>query len=211
MLKTSEGAFQEGPNVAGVRRRVMSRKRAFITKPRVFRKIAECHFFLREMERRERYQSERPEEFGYNLSAFLSALRSVEWFGRLVVSKRSSEIANRIGQLRQETHELDYLLNAGDAEVHREGVSVILTLASPVGPPRDSFTFPSRRPGRKVQGRSDPPPCEPPSAWLYRPPDAYRWSFEDTRARAVVQACRIALEVLERLPRDELELPPNGG
>lgn len=173
-----------------------ARKKTPVTPRRVLNKIAECHYFLQRMDQHE----EHPAEFGYCLSPFLSALRSVEWLAPMADSKDRKQISNSIEQLKTARPDLNYLLNERDAEVRREGVKIVMTLAGSIRPVQCGFTFPSGRFSGRFEGRFQRPRFQAPwTQEVYKPVYGYRWRSQDYPARDVVQVCRDSLNALEQL------------
>jgi hypothetical protein len=95
------------------------RPKLAISQQRIGGKLHECEFFLEHME-----DCGSPEEFGYYLSAFLAALAT---FTDLALRRKHGRHSNRVlRQLRKTAADLDFLLNARDVEVHRDGVRIWL-------------------------------------------------------------------------------------
>jgi hypothetical protein len=100
-----------------------ARPKLTISEQRIRGKLLECEFFLERMGR-----SRNPEEFGYYLSAFLAALATFTKLG--LIRKYGRHAARALEQLRKASPELDFLLEARDVEVHRDGVRIWLYRAS---------------------------------------------------------------------------------
>jgi hypothetical protein len=172
------------------------RTKLTISRARVRSKVAECHFFLRQMQ-----EHEQVEDFRFVLSAFLSALKSVEYLTR----PYQKEISNRLCEPRTERAELDYLLSARDLEVHREGVKTVREITAYrkiryLGPGRFQTLkanssrvqfVNSRLRFRREQGRKI-------DAVTFN----YVWHFDDYPVRDAVDVCRAALEVLEGIVKE---------
>jgi len=120
-----------------------ARKKLVVSRDRLLSKVAECRYFLQHMEQHQG----NPNEFGFGLSAFLCAFKSVASLTPQIYPdpKRQKQFRNGINQLRDGHPDLNYLLNARDAEVHREGVKIVLVLNSFLKPRQKGFTFPSSR------------------------------------------------------------------
>lgn len=69
-------------------------------------------------------ESTDPQEFGYYLSAFLSALKTFTVLG--LMRKYAKGSSQALSQLRKGSPHLDSLLSSRDVEVHREGVRIWL-------------------------------------------------------------------------------------
>ena len=100
-------------------RRASTRKRLLISTQRIGVKLAECDFFLEHMKK-----SRESQEFGYFLSAFLSALKTFTVLG--LIRKHSKNSGHVLLQLRKNSADLDLLLDFRDVEVHGEGVRIWL-------------------------------------------------------------------------------------
>jgi len=93
------------------------RKPLNIPEERVSGKLAECDFFLSQMK-----DATNVQEFGYYLSAFLSALKTFTDLGLMRTHGKGASEA--LLQLRKKSRDLDSLLSSRDVEVHREGVRI---------------------------------------------------------------------------------------
>jgi hypothetical protein len=175
------------------------RKKLQITPDRVRKKIQECSFFFRKMDET---ANDPAEECGFYLSAFLSALKSIEYLAPLADAdrKRQKQIKAELDKLRKTHPSLNYLLTVRDVEVHREGVEIAMDLVTELKLTERSFNFPSAR-FKRVEGRArfDPRLTArfdvPPKSSLYRPIYNYTWVFRDN-PREVVQTCRESLNEL---------------
>ena len=181
-----------------------NRKKLEITPDRVRRKIQECSFFFKKMEET---ANDPAEEFGFYLSAFLSALKSIEYLAPLADAdrKRQKQIASELAKLRKTHPSLNYLLTVRDAEVHREGVEIVMDLVTELRLTERSFNFPSAR-FKRVEGRARFEPRVtsrfarfdvPLKSSIYSPRFSYTWVFRDN-LRDVVQTCRESLNVLRQ-------------
>jgi hypothetical protein len=94
-------------------------RRVRISEQRIKGKLAECEFFLKQME-----ESSDPQEFGYYLSAFLAAFRTFIDLG--LMRKYAKGTRQVLLQLRKNSSDLDRLLHSRNVEVHREGVRIWL-------------------------------------------------------------------------------------
>jgi len=168
---------------------VMPSSKPFVTSGGVLQKVAACRFFLRGMEEHGRCEQP-PEEFGFLLSAFLSALKSIEYLTPQVNPSRRKQIEAAIEQLRVVRPELNFLLNAGDAEIHRKGVEVVLTIDCFAAEP--AFVLPGTRLRGRLQGR-----FRLRFGSSARPVFRYRWRFQDSHdLSSVVEICRDSLNAL---------------
>ena len=96
-----------------------ARGRLPISDQRIKGKLAECEFFVKQME-----ESSDPQEFGYYLSAFLAAFRTFIDLG--LMRKHAKGTPQALLQLRKNSSDLDRLLHSRNVEVHREGVRIWL-------------------------------------------------------------------------------------
>jgi hypothetical protein len=173
-----------------------SRMSVLITPQRVLKKIQEAGFFLKKMEQ----LNAQADEIGFYLSAFLSALKSVEYLAPLANKNRRTQIRDEIYQLRHNHPSLNYLLETRDAEVHREGVEIVLELGAARKLTKPSFIFPSARfksrfEGR-FQGRFTPSRLgASQTSSIYQPVYRDAWYFRDY-SHEVVQTCRDSLDAL---------------
>jgi len=170
------------------------RKRKLITPQRVLNKVEECRFFLRCMEQHE----QEPEEFGYYVSAFLSALKTVEYLTPIAARQHQARVRKEIHQLKGARPDLNYLLNARDAEVHQEGVALVMTFNSPTQLQEPGFVFRSARFRGRFEGRFRSGFRLPKLKTIYEPVYRDRWWFRDFLA-PVVGVCRNCLDALEGL------------
>jgi hypothetical protein len=173
-----------------------SRMSVLITPERVLRKIHEARFFLKKMEE----LSEQAEEFGFYLSAFLSALKSVEYLAPLANKSRRTQIRDEICQLRHDHPSLNYLLETRDAEVHRQGVGIVLELGTARKLTAPSFIFPSARFKNRFEGRFQGRFTRSrlgasKTTSVYQPVYYNAWHFLDY-SHEVVQTCRDSLDAL---------------
>jgi len=174
-----------------------SRSGLLIAPSRLLKKIGEAQFFLEKM----RGSNESPQELGFYLSAFLSALKSIEYLAPLTSRDRQAEIRKGISQLRDNHAALNYLLEARDAEVHREGVGLVLESLTTLKVSKPTFIFPSARfKGRyegRFQGRFEQPNLgQSQASTVYRPVYRDVWYFENYR-REVVETCRDSFHALK--------------
>ena len=95
-----------------------TRKPINISEERLKGKVSECEFFLERMK-----GSSHVDEFGYFLSAFLSAFKSCVYLG---LTRAGKNFAQELQRLRDKSHDVDCLLEARDVEVHREGIHIWL-------------------------------------------------------------------------------------
>ena len=174
------------------------RKKLQITPDRVRKKIEECSFFFRKMEE----TVDNPaDEFGFYLSAFLSSMKSIVDLAPLVDKKRENQFRDELRQLREDHPSLNYLLEVRDAEVHREGVDIVMGFSTDLKLTERSFNFPTARFKREYRSRFDPRVTArfdvPPRSSIYRSTYNYVWTFRDN-TRDVVQTCRDSLNALRQ-------------
>lgn len=157
----------------------MNWKEQHVTLERALEKVDEARFFLARMED---HGGNWP-EFGYYLSAFLSAFRSIHY--RLCCLGAG----DRVKCLSDSDKEVNFLIQARDAEVHKEGVGIVLTVAS-AGPWAHSPWGPS--PWRASPWRASP--------WDDDDPENVRklWKFKEGY-KDVVNLGRHCLQVTEAL------------
>ncbi len=171
-----------------------TRKKLVITPDRVRKKIRECLFYVEKMEEA---ANDPGEEFGFYLSAFLSSLKSIENLAPLADHKRQMEIRNEIRNLRNNHPPLNYLLTVRDAEVHREGVQIVMDLMAAFRRPQHGFTFPSAR--RRLEGaarfQSRFESRFSVRSSIYQPFYRHTWVFPDN-AQEVVHTCQDSLNLL---------------
>ncbi len=173
--------------------RMPSRRKTPIAPERVLKKVAECNFFLEQMQQHEHEQ----DEFAYCLSAFLTALQSVAWVTPMADLKRGKQLRSEIEQLAKTHPDLKYLLNARGAEVHREGVALTMSFGSSLSPQQRGFRFPSSRFQGRYEGRFAHARFQPPwSQSIYRPIYRHTWQFQDYPLRNIVAICRDCLNIL---------------
>lgn len=173
-----------------------SRKKTSTKPERVLKKVAECKFFLDQMEQRENEE----DEFAFCLSAFLSALQSVAWLLPMADSKRREQLRRQIEQLENTHPDLKYLLNARDAEVHREGVAITLSFGSSLSLRQREFRFPSSRFHGRFEGRFARPRFQSPRAQpIYQRSYRHSWRFQDYPLGNIVEICRDCLDTLVTL------------
>ncbi len=123
-----------------------TRKKLVISDQQIKGKLAECNFFLEHME-----QSRDPQELGYYLSAFLSALATFTSLG--LMRQHAKGVGRALEQPRKNSSDLDLLLQARNVEVHREGVRLWLYRA-PVGKRRvPASPLQGRFPSSRFQSR----------------------------------------------------------
>jgi hypothetical protein len=164
---------------------------------RVRKKIQECSFFFKKMDE---IANSPAAEFGFYLSAFLSALKSIEYLAPLAEAdrKRQRHIKAELAKLRETHPTLDHLLTIRDAEVHREGVEIIMDFATDLK--LTERIFRSAR-FTRVEGRARFEPRvtarfdAPPKSNIYRSMYNQAWVFRDN-PRDVVQTCRESLNQL---------------
>ena len=104
-----------------------ARAKVVVSEERIRGKLAECEFFLEQMN-----ENADPQVFGYHLSAFLSALSTLTILG--LMRNHGQNTKRALEQLRKSASELDFLLNSRDVEVHREGVGIWLLRSNRVSP-----------------------------------------------------------------------------
>jgi hypothetical protein len=104
---------------------------------RVLKKFRECGFFLQMMEQREQNE----DEFGFCLSAFLTALKSLSDLIPMADREHKVQLRESIEIIKDDNPDLKYLLGARDAEVHRDGVTLQLSLSTSVRTIRDDSRF----------------------------------------------------------------------
>lgn len=182
-----------------------------IAPERVLKKIHEARFFFKKMEE----SSERAEEFGFYLSAFLSALKSVEYLAPLANKNRRTQIRDEICQLRHNHPSLNYLLETRDAEVHREGVGIVLELGVARKLTEPSFIFPSARFKSRFEGRFQGRFTQSrlgasQTSSVYRPVYRDAWYFRNY-PHEVVQTCRDSLDALAEQVTNSLGLEWKAG
>jgi hypothetical protein len=182
------------------------RRRMHLSPERVFRKIDECNFFLEQMQ--ERQQNEN--QFSFCLSAFLTALASVAWFIPMAESDpgRRRRLKGQIARLEQTHPDLTYLLNARDAEVHREGVAIRVRFGMKFPTTATGFRFPrSRLTSRRFEGRFAVSRFERPRSPLSVSLHRDTWRFEDRPIGDIVNICAACLNLLSATVRQAFAQP----
>lgn len=131
---------------------------------RAYEKIEESLFFLDQMESYGLQQR----EFGYCLSAFLSAFKSIGDTLRNSPgnrqAKKSVEMAVR--SFRESNPKVNFLMKQRDVEVHREGVGILMTWVPTVEIERFRSRFAPREP-RWAQIRKSIRGSEPKMEWRF--------------------------------------------
>lgn len=157
---------------------------------RALEKVEEGRFFLTLM----KINRKTPQQFGYCLSAFLSAFKSA--FERLKTTVGDEHIrrraANAVRNLRQSRPDVDFLMEARNAEVHREGVKIELEWQTPsVTPERwwSRFNPPWARSESRFNPRWGRAEGHPVAVW----------KFSDRRTADVITLCKNSLNALEDL------------
>lgn len=150
-------------------------------------KIQECKFFIALMER---YEKE-PKEFGFCLSAYLSAFRSI--FERLknttpeIIPRRM--VRKEVANFLEFSPAINFLVKARNVEVHREGVRIELIRRLDPSIPR--------RPGARFSARLtrfEDPFCSGPNRRVRR-----AWAFREMPKAEIVTLCRDSLESSQQL------------
>src|SRR6266403_1279189 len=166
------------------------RKKLHITPDRLRKKLEECSFFFRKMEE----TADNPaNEFGFYLSAFLCAIKSVVDLAPLVDRNHERQVRGDLRQLQENYPSLKYLLAVRDAEVHQEGANIKMGVSTDLRLTERSFNFPSARFRREYRSRFEPRVTArfdvPVKSSIYRSMYNYVWTFRDN-TRDVVQTCR---------------------
>lgn len=164
---------------------------------RIREKVRESRFFLTLMRD---YEGD-PEKFGFCLSAFLSAFRSIAYqLVRYTKTTRGAEAKNTLMKLLSSRPNIDFLKRARDVEVHADGVVILRAFSFSV-----SDTMPER-----WRSRWDPKP----GRWELRSRPAHvqlrhqGWQFADHAAHDLIELCRDSLNELEEIVRQSLAIPP---
>ncbi len=174
------------------------REKLVVPAERLPNKMRECAFFLGCMEQ----HLQEPEVFGYYLSAFLSALKSIEYLTRSV----GKDAAKKVKALRQNNRGLDFLFDARDVEVHREGVAITMTIGSRIKPPETVFRLPRSRFETRYESRFGsrfvPRWVDP----VYQPlfSYGYTWQFADYPGRDIIALGRDCLAELKKTVADHV-------
>lgn len=171
----------------------MERQKAKVEFDRVKEKVDEARFFLQRMvEHRKRWPA-----FGYYFSAFLSAFQSI--FYRLKCTgdsrKLNQQIKTQVKQFCESIQAIADLSAARDAEVHGEGVKVVMSFEAPCR---------SASPWRESpwQGLWHGPWENPwKGAWETAPRERSRvvWKFGSHYQHDLVKLCRASLDEAQSL------------
>jgi hypothetical protein len=160
-------------------------------------KINECRFFLAEMVEREK-QRERHQEFGYCLSAFLSAFRSVGYRLNGILGNARTKVLER--ELELLHPDIWFLLDMRNFEVHGDGPTVWPRFTLTISPgsgrwasrwsrrARPAFAASRFRPRLSTEGIKT---------------KIIGWLFEG-HPKDVIDLCRESLDRLEDVARREL-------
>lgn len=164
---------------------------------RVWEKVRESRFFLTLMTDHEG----EPEKFGFCLSAFLSAFRSIAYqLIRYTKITRGQQAKEGLKGLLDSRPNIDFLKQARDVEVHQDGVTILRTFSFPV-----SEAIPER-----WRSRWDPKP----GRWDSRSAPARTqlrhrgWQFADHTAHDVIGLCSHSMDEVEEIVRQTLAIPP---
>jgi len=152
-------------------------------------KIEECEFFIRLAER----HKTKPQEFGFYLSASLSAFYSI--LERLILTvldrplRKRKKRAEALARLGLSSPEIAFLLDARNLEVHHEGVHIdLVRRRDPLAPQPTVPRFGTR------YGRFDDP------LWTAPGPRAEKhWVFFKVPKSEAITLCRNALEQVQQL------------
>jgi len=180
----------------GLGERLPPRKKRLIRPERIRGKVDESRFFLeciREHEE-DRYK------FGFFLSAFLCALKSVADLIPLVGADRNErkQLKKDVAQLRRANPALDYLLSVRDVEVHSEGAAIVMTMGSYLELRPRGVDFPRSRFSARFEGGFHPlygSPLRSAGSSRSVPVYKHRWRFQDYPA-PVIDVCRFCFNLL---------------
>ncbi len=164
---------------------------------RVWEKLRESRFFLTLMRD---YEGD-PEKFGFCLSAFLSAFRSIAYrLARYTKITQGVQARNGLMALLGSQPDIAFLTQARNVEVHEDGVVISRMF---------SYSFADSDPER-WRSRWDPWP----NRWESRPgPPQVQlrhrwWQFANRTAQDLVDLCSACLNETEEIVRQTLASTP---
>ena len=173
----------------------------------IWEKIAEARFFLERMTEADAKSDHQP--FGYYLSAFLNAFRSIAYrFFAFTARTQGRPARDQLRAKVQADGDLQFLTDARDVEVHQDGVTLVLVPKLGLGPADlvvnrwpDRFTkFVPRTTFKYNDSKYDKWPTR-----TVHQPRTLHWRFGDRLGHDSITFCANAVDELERLVREAID------
>jgi hypothetical protein len=173
----------------------------------IWEKVAEARFFVERMIEADTKSDNQP--FGYYLSAFLNAFRSIAYRAfRFAARTQGGPARDELKAKIKAAADLQFLTHARDVEVHQDGVTLVLVPKFGIGP---ADVVLDRWPDRfnpKVFPRTIEYGDAKYNKWptrIVHEPWTLHWRFGDRLGQDIVSFCAKAVAELERLVREAID------
>lgn len=172
----------------------------------IWEKVAEARFFLERMTDADAKSDHQP--FGYYLSAFLNAFRSIAYRAfRFTARAHGRPARDKLKAKVEAAADLKFLTEARDVEVHQDGVTLVLVPKLGIGPADfvldrwpDRFTKFVPRTTFKYDSKYNKWPTR-----TVHQPRTLHWRFGDRLGHDSITFCAKAVDELERLVREAID------